>query len=373
MLLSVCAAVLGLSLIGLAWSHSLSVTLRNQETVKSWLADSGLYDELGASVVDQIARESDDGLSAVADNEQVQQIATDALNDSGTLRTSIERLIDSFYTWLEGGELLETLQVDFTDATTRLTEGLGNFASERAASLPVCTPQQTAMLTASYDVWSAPCRPAQLSAAQIGETARNEISESIGTAQTDIQTSEVFNQNGGNPPEELRTAYQRSRWLPFVFTTLAVASALGLVFASSRRDKGLGRAGWVTILSGITIGVSALFISKGPGVVRSALKNADQSAIDMMVRLVETAGQDVARILWWYAAGCIALGLIATVVAKMIAKQSSPPSSGSPGEPKPPIDDSAPDAIKKSDDTKPTDSDSKPTQKPPRPPRKIQL
>lgn len=375
MLLSVCAGILGFSLVGLAWSHSLSATLRNQETVKSWLADSGLYDELGASVVEQIAKESDNNLSAVAQNEEVKQIATDALGDSNVLRSSIERLIDNVYVWLNGGELPQTLQIDFADASQRLSEGLGDFATRRAAELPVCTPEQTLMLRANFDVWTAPCRPAQLSAAQIGETTRNEISSSIGTGQTDIQTSEVFDQNnGGNPPEEVRKAYQRSRWLPFVFTGLAVASALGLVFASSTRLKGLGRAGWVIILSGLVVSASALFISKGPGIIRSALQDSSAATIDMVVRLFETAGQDIARILWWYGAGFIVIGLAAAVVVRILGKPSGP-GANSQNEPQPPIDDSPKtesDTFSRTPTTQ-TDTSSKSGQKTLRPPRKIQL
>lgn len=325
-LLSVCSAVLGLSLIGLAWSHSLSATLRNQDVVKSWLAESGFYDELGAGVVNQVAENSGGEAAAIIQNEEIQQVATNALGATNVLQESVEQLLNSVYTWLDGGELPATLNVDFSDASQKLSDGLGNYAATRAAGLPVCSPQQAMMLQASYDVWSAPCRPAQLSSSQVGETARQEILSSIGGGSTDLSTSDIVTQENQENLEKVRSAYQRSRWMPYVFALLAILSGAGLVFASSERRKGVNRAGWLVIGSGIVVGLSAFFISRGPAALSSALKNTnqEQSAAEIIIRLLETAGHDIARILWRYGALYIALGLIATVVATKVMKRSQP-------------------------------------------------
>lgn len=369
-LLSFCSVLLGLSLIGLAWSHSLSATLRDQEVVKSWLVESGFYDELSSSVVDQVAQNSNENVANVIENEEVQQIATDALDSTNVLQGSVEQLLGSVYSWLDGGELPTTLSVDFAEASQQLSGGLGNYAATRAASLPECTQQQTMLLQASYDVWTAPCRPAQLSATQIGETARAEILSSIGTGETDVPTSEVFNPENQEQLEQVRTAYQRSRWLPYLFALLAIVSGAGLVFASSEQRKGLNRVGWITIVSGILVGLSALSISKGPTLARSAFKNTnqEQSTIDLVARIIETAGQDVSRILWRYGALYIALGLIATVVAMKVMQQSK--ASSSDNDPTPPP---ANPPMSSSSSSNPVTEKPKENTPTPRPPRKIQL
>lgn len=373
--LSICASVLSVSLIGLAWSHSLSTTLRDQETVKSWLADSGVYTELGASIVKEIAKESGSNLAAAAEDEAVQQTAVDALDDSRVLQTSGDQLIDGIYEWLESGELPATLDLDFSSAVTSLSESLGDHAAQRAASLPACTAQQTAALSAEYDVWSAPCRPPQLSAVQIGENTRSEIAASIDHAQTSIQTTELFDKNS-EAPKQIRQAYQQSRWLPLIFTLLVILSTLGLVAASTERLKGLGRAGWIAILSGIAVGISAFFVSQGPRLIKSALVDTAESAAEAIGRLFEAAGHDIARMLWWYAAAYIAIGLLAAIIAKTINKDPSAPQTNNS---KPPADnppDATPVPSTESNDSLPPSSAAAPaktTEKPSRPPRRIQL
>lgn len=372
--LSICAGILGFSLVALAWSHSLSATLRNQETVRSWLADSGVYEEIGSNVVDQMAQKAGDDLAAVAENDELQQIAADALDSTNILQESIEQLLDNTYVWLEGGDPPRALSIDFSEASHQLAQGLGEYASKRAAGLPVCGPTQTMAMINNYDIWTAPCRPAQVSAVQIGDNAREEVLRSINVSDTNVEAGNIFGSNDGNPPEQIRQAYQISRWMPLLFASLAIGSALAIVFVSSSRSKGLGRAGWTTILSGIIIGLSAFFVSKGPGTVRNALKDSEQSTIDMAVRLVETAGQDVARMLWWYGALAIALGLIAATIAKAISKPPIKPTNTKSDYPVPPVDDSPrgePDPI-----ITPvaTASQLENTQeKPQKPPRKIQL
>lgn len=320
------AAVLAGSLFGLAWSHALSETVRDKDVVKSWLDEGGLYDELGDTVAEQIADQTNENVAAAVENEQVRRVVQDAIG-ADLLQSSVEKLVDGVYYWLEHGVTPESFSVDLSQAKGQIATGVGNVAEQRAGSLPACTPAQTRALTVSFNIFTTPCLPPQISPAQAGQEITSQISTAFDENAGKIDGDQLLEGQSGEPlPRELRDAYQASQWLPFVFGFVAIASTGGIVWLSSRRRAGVQRVGGVVLGTGIAVGLSAFFLSNGPGLIRSYLEKSDtsQAGVGVAVKVAEAAGQDFSRMLWIYAV----LYLVAAVATLLFAKfYKRPPTS----------------------------------------------
>ncbi len=326
--LSFFAVVLGASLFGLAWSHSLSSVIHDKEVVKSWLVDSDFYSELSKTVADQVAENGNENIAAVANNEEVQQVVYDAIGKD-LLQSSVEDLVDGVYHWLDNGVTPPSFTVDISESSSRIAEGIGNIASQRAASLPTCTPAQARILAANYDIFVAPCLPPELTAEQAGAEVTKQVNNVLQSNEnTQFESSEFIDGGDqGDPlPKEFREAYQRSKWMPIVFGLLSLVSLVAIFFLSSTRRKGVQRSGLIMASSGFAVGLSALFIGRGPGFVKNLIENNDknQPGVSLAVRVMEVAGQDVARLLWWYAAIFLIVGLAGVLLAKFYNQPKDP-------------------------------------------------
>lgn len=324
--MAMCVSLLGFSLFCLAWSHSLSTTLRNQNTIKSWINDSGVYDQLGANMIEQIVNEPAGELNKMTQYSEVQQAATEILQNNGPLQQSVEQSIDSLYIWLEGEEPPQPFQISLAGATQQLAENLSSLSANRASKLPICSHQQLAALGVDYNAWTASCRPSHLSTKQISDTVKKDILHSMNSATVDIQTTDIISLNASQTPEQLRQAYQLSRWLPLIFIAIASLAASCLILISPSRLKGFIKVAWACIFSGIITGLSALFTSRGPSFVGSVFADTNQLTVDAFIRLAEVAGQGIAQTLWRYATLMIIIGLAVTVIARTLQQQQYQPS-----------------------------------------------
>lgn len=366
--LALFSGILGLSLVGLAWAGVLGSTIRNPDTVKEWLEESGFYSKIASAVIDSAEEDTaQEGQGTVDVSDPKIQEVIDRAFDQDMVRNAAEKILDGVYAWLEGRSDSPEFSVDISEARTTLAEGLGNYATERAAGLPVCTTIQP--VASGLDVLNASCIPPGVAPAQVGNEVKSHLLSSNEFLPDDsLDSSEVLNQEGKEVlPSELRDAYQRTRRLPFVLAVASLLSAFAVVFLSSTRPKGLWRAGLVFIGSSIVIGVSAMIAGQGTTRLSNIAEGGGAGA-ELVVDIAKAAGQDIATLLWRYAIGFVVVGGVMIFASKMINKPATKNlSEDKPAsDPEPPVDES-PKQI-------PADSEKpKPEQKQPKAPPKIQL
>lgn len=375
--LAICTAVLGIALIGLAWAYTLSATVRNQDTVKGWFEDSGFYSKTAGILLEHFAEDAEQpGLAAVASNSEVQRIANNAFG-SDFLRGTAESAIGAIYAWLEGDVDTPEFHINIQDAGQRLAAGMGNFATQRAASLPACTASQLSELGEEFDALSASCLPATVTPEQAGALVTGQLQTGFNDpALANFNSNDIWNNSeSGQPwPKEASQAYQRSRWAPHILALIVVIATLGTVFISANKRKGLMRAAFIYIVSGIVIGISALILGQGPGWVDRATSQIEENRLwgELILQFIGTAGRSMSVWLWWFAAGYIVIGILTIMITKIMSRQSTDRPRSQPLEPVPPIDDSPKQPT--ADTTHPTTprpQASQPARK--KVPRKIQL
>lgn len=374
-ILGIVATILFASLIAFAWTSTLSV-LRNQDTVKGWLEKSSFYDNTAGIILEQFAKDAEQpGLAAITDNNEVQQIAHDAFG-ADFLRDTTETVIASIYAWLEGKVDIPDFQINIRQAGEKLAMGLGDFARRRATNLPVCTQVQLTEIGNQFDALSAPCVPSGITPDQAGAQVTEQLRASFGDptlANIGAENVDVDGQGKATWPAEIPKAYQRSRQAPFMIALLVLVSATGIILIGSEKRKGITRVALIMLASGIVVGLSALLLGRGPAWLRNASNKIEGSQLwnDTVLKLAETAGQDLSRRLWWFATAYVIIAVITIVLAILIARRravSKPKTE--PLDPVPPIDDSPrASLVSKSQQT----LEQKPTIKRPKQPPKIQL
>lgn len=390
--LAVLAVVLFLSLLSTAWSHIAVTTLGNRATVKTWLNESGFYDHIVESVLDNVNKnsEADEGggesnQQIPVDDPQVQAVVATAFSPD-FLRENVEKVLDGTYSWLEGDTAKPEFMIDLTEAKQRLADGLGNYAATRAASLPVCTPEQTAALTSSgFDSLSAPCLPPGVDPQAAGAEIRNEIMtnedflKQTSFSGDDIKVTSEGQEVAVDQAEEFRRvqqSYKLATYWPYGAALVAILSAVGVIFLSATRRKGIRRAGIILLVAGIFLGISySGFTQLSNWANKQALDVGGSSTVseELIRNVLGVISDDITTLLLWYALGFGLVGLIAILLTIFVGK-SKQPTEPVHKDPVPPVDDSP----KQDPAKKPIEASKPATTAPPvapkkKAPRKIQL
>ncbi len=349
--LAVCAAILGISLLGIAWSHTSVATLQDRSTVKGWLHESGFYDKVVEAVLQNAEGQAELGQNIPVGDPAVQAVVKDAFNPQ-FLRENAEKVLDGVYSWLEGDTARPEFSVDIGGAKQRVAEGVGEYARITAAGLPACTPEQLAQFTSGFDVFSATCLPPGVTPEQAGAEVRASIlanEDFLGdtmftgddlTVSVDGQETTLDNTDF----RQLQQAYRFSTLAPFVFALAAVVLAAGMLFLSPTKRQGVRRAGSVLLASGIVLGLTYLIASRGSSALSryaEDISSQTDAGRDLAVSLANAITRDISGFLMWYAIVFGILGIVALLGAAFLKKSSKKPSPSIFSEPAPPVDDSA--------------------------------
>lgn len=370
-------------LTGLAWAHVGTATIRNRETVKSWLVESGFYDNVVDTVLEAAnQQESESGEADIpVDDPQIQAITKDAFSP-GYLQENVEKVLDGTYAWLEGRTPKPEFIIDVSMAKQKLADGLANYAVSRAANLPACTPDQMAAMTDDYDALNATCLPPGVSPQAAAENLRYEIltnEEFLGdtTFSGDDFKIEENGQKVAIADSQFRraqTVYKVTGYGPYIFGVLAVLMAAAVFFVSSTRRNGLRRVGIIFISSGLLLGLSYLAYNRSSSWLNSRaqdLSGETSAGRELAAGLVDVIGKDISSLLLWYAIGFTAIGVIGVLISIFYKRQRSG-DKPKVAEPKPPVDDSPKDEPAQTD--KPVSPRKEAADgKKPKPPTKIQL
>lgn len=245
----VAGAVLGFLLLGLAAVWSLNSAFGAPDTLKQTLQDSGAYRTFVDSTLDQ----NQDASSLPLDNPEVRAAAHQAFSPE-LLQTSAATAIDNVYAWLAGETAQPTFRVDFDPAKRQFAAGIGDYARQRLASLPVCTSPPS-----SLDPLTIDCRPPGINVEpeiqrltdQLATTDEY-LADPVITAQNLTVSSE---QDSGEVPffarySEAPAVFQLLRLAPFVLLGLIGLATVAVIFGSRPHRAGLKRIGLTLLSSG---------------------------------------------------------------------------------------------------------------------------
>jgi hypothetical protein len=177
-------------LIILAAILAISVTLNitNKQTVKSWLQEGGIYEnmvEVAADTVLMGVQETsrvydaeflpDGELGDLLSAEEIRQEAG-KLFPEDWIKQQTEEIIDSFYAYLNGNVQEFRFAINLSPIQQNGREVLGNLLKQKIAALPECSPE-TLKDIENFNFVQTACLPAGLSAEQMNSMLDVELAK----------------------------------------------------------------------------------------------------------------------------------------------------------------------------------------------------
>lgn len=258
------ALVLLVSLVGGAFAVSAKLNFTHPAKLETWLNESNFYSSFVTNELHdaQQSASNDQGAGRVSLSDPAVEQAVGSVFSSGLLQQYVTTFLNSNYAWLEGKTAVPDFRIDLTPAKRTLAQQVGKGVEIRVTGLPACSAAQLAQLqsTLETDPLSIPCRPPSLSPQIAGTQATTQINESSDFLNQTVLTANALDPNGGQQAQPyyqklstLPKLYRLNLKLPWIFGGLALLSALGIVFVSPGRRRGVRRIGWVLVIAGVIL------------------------------------------------------------------------------------------------------------------------
>lgn len=233
---------------------SLSLlTIARPANIKGWLSESGLYQSLPDTILNNAQASATDSTVSLA-NPIIQAAAKVALTPA-LMQTIGEKVVDGAFTWLDGDAPQPDFSVDLNPTKVAFADRATTLIRERYDALPSCGRK----LPASTDPLTIDCKPlisfdidTQLAnlRTQI-VSSKDFLPDSVLNAQT-LTTEE----NGVQKPiferyKQVPEQYALLQKLPLISLFIAVVMAVAIIFASKTKIYGLRKIGITLLISGL--------------------------------------------------------------------------------------------------------------------------
>lgn len=298
---------------------ALSVNFTDQERVKSWPLEAGVYNHITDNLIDLTEQgdpneeEADQGLGALLSSSSLDASAIEqAINDiypPQYWQSKYEGFVDDVYAWLDGHNEQLQYDVDFNDKKQELADALTVEIANQLAGLSTCQPHE---VTPQFDVLQAECLPPGVTATQAASQFEREIIGSDGPLAEDLR----FSSDGSDIEPETQTniinLYNAASSAPFTVTILLTIFALLVAVTGRSFLRGLRRSGLTLFSAGIVSWIS-FFLLKQLGDFNPSLGgNEAERRIteDIMAPLAQTITGDVADTGMWSAIAVVVAGAL---------------------------------------------------------------
>lgn len=330
------ASLLPLVLFSFGLGFSILQVYGQPDRIKNALETSNAYDTFISDMLSE-ARSSANGLGEgiPADRPEVKQIIENAVSPE-YLKGQTEGFLDGIYAWVKGESKQLQLEINFTDARTRLADGLAQYAANRAASLPPCT---TPVDPATFDAMNAECLPPGISPAAAAEIVRQEVNNEI--FEDPVITQDDLKNDQGEPLQQqlqdVQGAYDGLVTGLWVSGILALLLAAAVILLSKPWRAGVKRAGIIFISVGA---LSAALAAVGAFLFKQLAESlaAEGSVQSSLANVASILANDFRT--WWLGYGIILLvlgvgGLVALKFVKAGKEPGEPELSARPNDPEP--------------------------------------
>ncbi len=255
------------SLLFLAVFGPLVMVFGTSGQIKQSLEESKLYDSVATTIIDSASKESaGQGVEQSASpfqQQAVQDAAKKALSPT-FLQTSTEQIIDGIYGWLQQKTPQPEFSIDISAPKQQFINSVGDYAVERASQLPICTIQQLRQLEGDPDPLTAPCVPSGFDVSAWRAQVEAELNKPSESGETNILQQSTLSPETLPKDENGKTAVQNLTenadnlpkvfgvisMLPWIFTALAVVSALSFVLLQDDKRHGANKLAITMVVIG---------------------------------------------------------------------------------------------------------------------------
>ncbi len=267
LLLVFLGALLPLFLSTLAIGSGIIRTAGSSENIKKILADSDIYSSIISSTLDQAKTSGGEGEGISLTDPNIKTIAEKTFT-AQFLQENTEKVLDSVFLWLDGKTINPDFKLDLSGLKDTFANETAKAAEARAATLSVC-PAGLSGSAESYEPFSATCLPKGTTPTSVAEQIRNSLSRSEGFLENPVITADTIKLSGSNQSvfaNQLKEApgiFQKVKKTPIILAVLSLLTALGIVFLSTSRTRGLRRMGITLSSAGIFLLIFAYSLNWG--------------------------------------------------------------------------------------------------------------
>lgn len=245
---------------------SAFLTLRNPDTIKQWLRDSGVYSSIveETSKLATIQQKQENSLIQITSKE-IEAAAQQAFTPE-TMRSDGEKVIDGFYGWFRGDTSGPQFDVDFSGRQATFAAIMTANLESKIDELPECTSTGRFTIQA-FDPFKADCRPKDIDLTEELSSFQQELAQSKDILPQVNYTGEDVKVHQGDQEVSIATAwpwvpraYKALVYGPWVVVLLTLLSGITLIIMSSSRRKGWRRFASGLVFTGVIMVLSGLFL-----------------------------------------------------------------------------------------------------------------
>ena len=237
------AIILFIAILVTTYATSLVIALNQPSTIKGWFVKSGVYDHALVAFLNNNS-EGGDNTSAISISDPEVQTAAQSAFNSKVIQNGFETFIDSNFNWLSGKSNKPDFRIDLTEPKQEFGNQVQSKVKSFLASLPACTPQQTATLQGQLNVklFSLPCRPANVNPDSEAARAKEQVMSADFLSDPVITASTLASNNGSQAYyvkfSKAPSMYREARFVPLVLVAITIALSILVIIASTTRAKG---------------------------------------------------------------------------------------------------------------------------------------
>lgn len=306
-------------------------TATHPGTVKRLVAESGIYDTVVTSLLQQAKSINTDVGTISASDPTIQKAANQTITPQ-YIKQNAEMTIDSIYVWLDG----KTTQPDFRiDLAKVKNDFAGNFSAtveQKLATLPACTNAESSVIAASgqYDAINASCLPHGVTAADAAAKLKASIAGNGDFLEKTTLSADNLKGDNNQPvfSGKLKDApkqYQRAKKTPLILIILTVLCGVGIVFLSTTWQKGLRHISINLVVIGAVMLIIAFVLNKTVSSQIVPKIKLDNAVLQTDVRnLVRDLSQQIDKNYWFFGGIYSVLGVIGVAAAEVLHRKSQP-------------------------------------------------
>ncbi len=253
-----------------ALATSINIAIAQPDKLEAQLVKSGIYEGVVKFAQEKASTASKDGGNGISLSDPAVVNAAKTALPTTYLEKQVNTFLDSNYAWLEGKTAKPDFSIDLTTPKIAFAQQIGAAVTANLAGLPTCTTAQAKEL-GDYNPLTVTCRPASVNATAEGNNITQKMLGPDGLFPNPVYTADSISGKDKQPYyldsaiQQAPKAYQFATKLPLAIGGLALLSAIGIVFISSRKRKGLRRIAFALVISGsilVAIKIGADYILK---------------------------------------------------------------------------------------------------------------